>query len=453
MQKALTTEDLLYILNSVFKIASEENNAISFKEGKGLYVEDYHHDLEQHATDEKVHVTERIRKILDDITIDVDTDDLYYRGILLSRVSQKANNAIKQEPDGIFVNDFEEETKDHIADETRHVTPAYTEAIDEHLTNPDIHVTLSDQTNWNNHKDDKVIHVTGDDTKKWNGHVDNQEVHVTKKDKETWNKTLEEAREHALSIFRTLSLYDFCMVHALPTDPEKISTRTAYILWPEDEEPTTANGVYIWNEVRWFQLAIPGDVMNAFMQLVAQRLETLEKASHTHDNKTTLDNFTEDKDGNLLYNGTDIRQLSVSGKEKNAISLVDGQLYAPDYIELIRSLQISAAFVRENLYNEECPNSGTYELKGHIDDYSMLIIDYYFKNAEGEVGNAKSAMVDVDTMNDLYAQGIDYILELGYGISTANSKIRFHDDKLIINYYHNVCVYKVTGIRKGDING
>lgn len=451
-QKALTTEDLLYILNSVFKISSDENNAISFKEGEGLYAEDYHEDLQTHITDGNVHVTERIIKILNDITIDVDTDDIYYRGILLSRVSQKENNAIKQEPDGIFVNDIEKETKDHIGNESLHVTSEYTEAIDEHLINPDVHVTLLDQTTWNEHKDNSDIHVTTGDKEKWNTHADNKDVHVTIKDKENWNEMLNNAREHALSIFNTLALYDFQIVPVLPIEEDKISTRTAYILWNEEQEkPTMENGVYIWNDVRWFHLSVPVEVLAEFKNLTEERLRLLEADTHTHDNKDLLDSFTENSEGTLMYKGTDIRQLFVSNKEKNAIYLVDGQLYAPDYGEIIRSMQISTAFVRENLYNEECNDSGTYELKGHIDDYSMLIIDYYFKSANGEPGNAKSVMVDVDTMNDLYTQGIDYILELGYGISTANSKIRFHDDKLIVNYYHNACIYKVTGIRKGDM--
>ena len=42
------------------------------------------------------------------------------------------------------------------------------------------------------------------------------------------------------------------------------------------------------------------------------------------------------------------------------------------------------------------------------------------------------------------------MLDYGYGYLTANSKIRMNENKLIVDYYHNVCIYKVTGIRRGD---
>mgnify|MGYP003297507962 CR=1 FL=1 len=102
------------------------------------------------------------------------------------------------------------------------------------------------------------------------------------------------------------------------------------------------------------------------------------------------------------------------------------------------------------LYNKECTDSGLYELEYSIDDFSMLLIDYYYKphDESQEPGCAKSVMVNVTTLNELYDKGIDYILELGYGINVANSKIRMTEDKLYVNYYHNICIYKITGIRK-----
>ena len=84
----------------------------------------------------------------------------------------------------------------------------------------------------------------------------------------------------------------------------------------------------------------------------------------------------------------------------------------------------------------------------------MLIEFYYYPNdPEEKPGDAKSVMVDTDTMEELYAKGIDYMIELGHGVSVANSKIRIHDDRLEVNYYHNICIYKITGIKRGDTNG
>ena len=44
MAKALTKEDLIYILNSIFRLSSEPNNSFKMLDD-GLFVEDYHQDL------------------------------------------------------------------------------------------------------------------------------------------------------------------------------------------------------------------------------------------------------------------------------------------------------------------------------------------------------------------------------------------------------------------------
>ena len=61
-------------------------------------------------------------------------------------------------------------------------------------------------------------------------------------------------------------------------------------------------------------------------------------------------------------------------------------------------------------------------------------------------------MLDTDILNYLYTKNMDYMLEYGYGILMSNSKIRMHGDKLWVDYYHNVCIYRITGIRRGDSN-
>ena len=44
MAKALTKEDLIYILGSIFRLSSEPNNSFKMLDD-GLFVEDYHQDL------------------------------------------------------------------------------------------------------------------------------------------------------------------------------------------------------------------------------------------------------------------------------------------------------------------------------------------------------------------------------------------------------------------------
>ena len=53
--KALTKEDLIYILDSIFRLSSQPNNAFKMLED-GLFVNDYQNDLQEHTGDNDIHV-------------------------------------------------------------------------------------------------------------------------------------------------------------------------------------------------------------------------------------------------------------------------------------------------------------------------------------------------------------------------------------------------------------
>lgn len=389
MQKALTKEDLMYILDSIFRISQDEENAFEMRED-GLYVRSY----EQHEQNKNLHIEERLRLILDKITVD-NAGNIYYDTHLLSRVSAAEKNAIQQKDDGIYVEDIIQDTKDHMA---------------------------------------------------------NGEIHVTKEKQEEWDGILQKSENYVTEKIKELVIYDYEIVPALPENPEDVIATRCYIWTDDPNKPEEMIGVpYIWFQDQWFKLSITNETLN---QLVTKKhLEEnyfLKENYQKHDNVEVLDKFTEDENGTLMYAGADIRQIFVSEENGNAVELRNGKLYVKDYTQVIHDLQVGAAFATDILYNKECSDSGLYELEYSIDEFSMLLIDYYYKphDAEQGPGDAKSVMVDVATLNDLYEKGIDYMLELGYGISPANAKIRMTEDKLYVNYYHNVCIYKITGIRK-----
>ncbi len=414
MGKALTGEDLLYILQSIFRLSQQEDNAFQMLDD-GLYAKDYHQDLNEHVEDKTAHINKQIKEILDGFSVS-ESGILLHNNIPVQMISsKKEGNSITVEPDGMYVPSVAKEAETHLKD--------------------------------------KDIHVTVDDKKKWDG-------------------TLEDAKKFTKEEIGKLEIYGLEIVSTLPPipqvgDPPPLddvpsddpqvpapvypSSTTLYLLADDPDCPEECTyTMYMYLKDKWVKLGITNKTLASYA--LKKDVKDAIDNSHKHDNGTILVKFTEDENGNLLYNGNDIRRIFVSDKLKNAITLVEGKLFAPDYSELINSLQVAAAFSKENLLAKDCDDAGTYELSGHIDDFSVLIIDYYHKNDEGVIGNAKSVMVDVDTMNDLYTQGIDYMLDLGYGISVANSKIKLHDDKLIVNYYHGVCIYKITGIRKGDTN-
>ena len=121
MSKALTKEDLLYILQGIFRLSTQPDNAFQMLDD-GLYVKDYHDDLSNHTDDTVIHITQEIRDILDLFSIDAN-DNLLYNGKPVNiAISGESNNAIKVNPDGIYVEDITTEIKDHIKDTDIHVT-------------------------------------------------------------------------------------------------------------------------------------------------------------------------------------------------------------------------------------------------------------------------------------------------------------------------------------------
>lgn len=393
MSKALTKEDLVYILQGIFRLSTQPDNAFQMLDD-GLYVKDYQNDFNNHTSDTGLHITQDIRDILDLFSIDAN-DNLLYDGKPVNvSISGEANNAIKVKSDGIYVEDISTETKNHIQD------------------------------------------------------VD---IHVTKTDKETWNKTLQNAKDFTMDEIDKLVIYDIKEVDVLPT--ENISSTTLYLLTSDPEHPDECEDVmYMYLRDKWITLSIT----NKTLKLLATKKELEDYAKkdnlHDHDNKDLLDKFSNADNGDLLYDGKSLHEFELSDAPNNAAKIKDGKLFIEDFSDVIRSLQVASAVSKTRLYTGDITESGRYDLADDIDNYSMIMIDYYYKpeDPDEEPGNAKTAIIDSDTLNELYDRGIDYMLELGYGVSTSNVKIHFHENQLWVNYYNNVCIYKITGI--GGVN-
>lgn len=393
MSKVLTKEDLVYILQGIFRLSTQPDNAFQMLDD-GLYVKDYQNDFDNHTDDTGLHITQDIRDILDLFSIDAN-DNLLYDGKPVNvAISGEANNAIKVKPDGIYVEDISTETKKHIQD---------------------------------------------------------TDIHVTKTDKETWNKTLQDAKDFTMDEIDKLVIYDIKEVDVLPT--ENISSTTLYLLTSDPEHSDECEDVmYMYLRDKWITLSIT----NRTLKLLATKKELEDYAKkddlHKHDNKDLLDKFSNADNGDLLYDGKSLHEFELSEAPNNAAKLKDGKLFVEDFSKVIRSLQIASAISKTRLYTGDITESGKYSLADDIDNYSMIMIDYYYKPADPDEnpGCAKTAVVDTETLNELYDRGIDYMLELGYGISTSNVKIHFNQNTLWVNYYNNVCIYKITGI--GGVN-
>lgn len=391
-QKALTKEDLMYILQSIFHLSDEPNNAFKML-NDGLYVQDYHDDLQNsndnlqnHIDNTNVHISNIAKSILDKFSVDSNGNLYFDNKSLGMQISNENKNAIQYKTDGYYVEDITKETKEHINNNDIHVTPEIKQKLE----------NVEDNTK--KYTDDKI---------------------------------------------QDLMLYDFFEVDSLPSQ-EHVCPRTIYMLKNDPECPDGAEYVlYTYNDGKYKAISLTKTIIKKFFDKYL-----FDNKWHEHNNSEVLNNL---KDGNingLLYKNKPLLEYSLSDEPLNALRLIDNKLYAKDYTQEIKSLQLNSALHKTILCMEEITNSGKYILYDDIDNYALIIIDYYYKPLDPDEapGCAKSITVLPETLNELYQKGIDYMIEMGYGVSTANIKFHFNKNKLYINYYNNICIYKITGV-------
>lgn len=393
-QKVLTREDLLYILNSIFSISREPNNSFQMLDD-GLFVEDYR----LHADDESQHINADIKEILTKLSVTENGILNYDNKTVGIVVSADEENAIEVKPDGIYVK-----------------------------TIPDI----------------------------VKQHLESQDSHVSKDDRKNWDDSLQNAKDFTLDEIGKLVILNIKEVPELP-DPIGAPSNTLYIIKENGSVEETEYTWYINIKDKFLPLSITKRTLDLY--LTKKEIEDnyyLKEDAHEHQRLNVLEKLSEDTDGNLMYNGLDLSLTHVFESSDNAIHDRDGKWFVKDLEQEVRSLQLASQFNKTNLLHEECAGVGTYELKENINDFNLLLIEYYYKpdDETKSPGYAKTATVDVDTLNELHEKGLDYCIELGYGITNSTCKFFMENKTLTVNYYHNICIYKITGIgRVGDSNG
>jgi hypothetical protein len=393
----LRKEDLIDILEALFKFSQAPNNAFTRKED-GLFVLDFYQAFKDHIDDSSIHATNQETGILKNFSL-VD-DILCYKGEpIVIRASKKEGNAIVIKDDGIYIKDMSQELQEHF---------------------------------------------------------DNTNIHVTAQDKENWNKILELAKKYADDLVNALVIYDYAIIDDLDLiDPSLIKPTTVYCVQeqiPDSEETYLVR--YLYREGVWIPLDITKETYKLFARKKYVDDTFFKKEDYqNHDNKTVLDKFTEDPETHrLLYNNVDILDvMQISDDPNNAIFRgSDDKLYVKDLSSELESIARQASLSKVVLLEQNCNDSGIYELEEDISNFNFLMIHYYLMPDDPNLDpyDAKMEMVDVDGLLELYNKHIDYMLEHDYGISTYNTKIRFIDgNKLQVTYYNHVCVYKIIGVR------
>lgn len=393
----LRKEDLIDILEALFKFSQAPNNAFTRKED-GLFVLDFYQAFKDHIDDSSIHATNQETGILKNFSL-VD-DILCYKGEpIVIKPSQEEGNAIVIKDDGIYIKDMSQELQEHF---------------------------------------------------------DNTNIHVTAQDKENWNKILELAKKYADDLVNALVIYDYAIIDDLDLiDPSLIKPTTVYCIQeqiPDSEETYLVR--YLYREGVWIPLDITKETYKLFARKKYVDDTFFKKENYqNHDNKAVLDKFTEDPETHrLLYNNIDILDvMQISDDPNNAIFRgSDDKLYVKDLSSELESIARQASLSKVVLLEQDCNDSGIYELEEDISNFNFLMIHYYLMPDDPNLDpyDAKMEMVDVDGLLELHNKHIDYMLEHDYGISTYNTKIRFIDgNKLQVTYYNHVCVYKIIGVR------
>ena len=234
-------------------------------------------------------------------------------------------------------------------------------------------------------------------------HVNDTVVHVTQDDKDLWNATLQNAKDYAKKLFDGVTSFTIEIVDELPT--EDIKPMTIYFIRNGRENEGDYYEEHMYINDKWeiigstfvnlspyllkedfekYQQEITdkfakyntsdeitnilkdylltSDFNNAIKNYVSNQTfndtikkytttETLQKLLeeyaktediHTHENKTIIDKLSESADGNLLFNGQEIKDgsdITISEEDNNAIQQKDDGIFVEDKTEQIDNIQ------------------------------------------------------------------------------------------------------------------
>ena len=243
-------------------------------------------------------------------------------------------------------------------------------------------------TNLSNHTSDTVIHVTQDD-------------------KDLWNATLQNAKDYAKKLFDSVTSFTIEIVDTLPT--ENIKTMTIYFMRNEHDNESDYYEEYMYINDKWeiigntfinlAQYLLKAD-FEKYQQEIADKFakyntsdeianilkdylltqtfndtiknytttESLQKLLeeyaktediHTHDNKDIIDKLSESADGNLLFNGQEIKggsgsDITISEEDNNAIQQKDDGIFVEDKSEQINNIQtqVNRVSIAQKTVNE-----------------------------------------------------------------------------------------------------
>ena len=276
-------------------------------------------------------------------------------------------------------------------------------------------------------------------------HIKNTIIHVTQEDKDLWNSILDNAKKYAKKLFDSVTSFSIQIVDTLPVD--NIKEMTIYFMHNGRDNESDYYEEYMYINNKWeiigstFVNLAPyllKEDFEKYQQEIADKFakyntsdeivnilkdylltqtfndtiknytttETLQKLLeeyaktediHTHENKDIIDKLSESADGNLLFNGQEIKgspssDITISEEENNAIQQKDDGIFVEDKSEQIDNIQskldninISQSNTKEKAFEEDilwegsCTN-GSINLSKSYQDYDELVFYLEYHN-------------------------------------------------------------------------
>lgn len=362
----------------------------------------------------------------------------------LFRFSQDSNNALERRNDGLYVTDH----SSHVNNNSIHVTSTQKDLLNLlSIDNNNLIFNTKQIFDSISENNDNALTLESDGlyVKDLNdtltNHINDTSVHFTQQQLDDINNIFQDTRDLINDFIATFTVNTWELVNILPEVTP--NTNTLYIL-QTTEGSTTYYDLYIYSNLteEFINLTNASDILNQL---------------HTHSNKAILDKFSEDLNGKPLYDNNDLATYNISSDSTNALRYLNGELYVENLKPLIISNSNSgnSYLTKTILYNDLMNDINEYALNDDINNYNFLILNYFLYQEEEDEEtheievirqDAKTEILDVNNLNFLYTNNIDYLLEHDNALSIYNTKIRFNNDKAYVTYYHDVCIYQILGV-------
>lgn len=355
-------------------------------------------------------------------------------------------------------------------------------------------------------------------------HTSDTVVHVTQDDKDLWNATLQNAKDYAKKLFDGVTSFTIEIVDTLPT--ENIKSMTIYFIHNEHDNESDYYEEYMYINDKWeiigstyvnlapyllkadfekYQQEIAdkfakyntsdeivnilkdylltqtfNDTIKNYVttqtfddtiknytttEALQKLLEEYAKTEdiHTHENKDIIDKLSESDDGNLLFNGQEIKggsDITISEEDNNAIQQKDDGIFVEDKSEQINNIQtkvnqisiaqktsLEKSYIEDILYDKIINSTGIFELLNNIQNYDEIIIEHGY------------GLTDARQFKFFKVSELEYnsnvVYHVSHGNGSANSYINFKFiNNLSIQITHCVgseCIFKIIGIKYNQI--